>query len=458
MKTDFSGPARKAPPKFKAEPFAYHQEIEIEISSLTNLGEGVGRIGLDTGESWVVFVAGALPGERVLASVWHNSKHFSRADLIRVLKASPQRVEPQCPLFGRCGGCQYQNLSYAAQLEWKTRQIEELLTRIGKIDLPAGTLKPCFASPKQWAYRSKITPHFERPRQGEENFPIGFLAAGSARKIIDVPACPIATEAINRALPAVRDGARAKMARGEFKRGATLLLRETLEGVVTDHKSRVSERVGDLTLHFVAGDFFQNNPFILPDFVRFGVEAARGNGDCRFLVDTYCGSGLFALSAAKSFERVLGVEVSEDAVVNARENARGNGIGNCEFVAGSSEIIFAQVPFPPDQCAVIMDPPRKGSDEAFLTQLLDFAPKRIVYVSCGPDTQARDLQFLLASGKYALKTVQPFDLFPQTRHIENVAVLERISSRDWICTGQLSGIKSHMQLTQTSSTTDGVVG
>ena len=426
MEKAFSGPARQAPKKFKAEPFGYHQIVELEIHSLTNLGEGVGRVALNENDSWVIFVAGALPGERIKASVWHNAKNFSRADLVEILTPSRERVEPRCPLFGKCGGCQYQNLNYGAQLAWKTQQIKELFERIGKIELPAGTLKNCFGSPKQWGYRSKITPHFERPRDCGEAFPIGFLAAGSARKIIDVPACPIATDAINEALPAARERVREKMARGEFKRGATLLLRETLEGVVSDYKAKVSERVGDLVLHFVAGDFFQNNPFILPDFVNYGVNAARGNGECRFLVDTYCGSGLFALSAASRFERILGVEVSGDAVVNARENARGNGIGNCEFVEGSSEIIFEKVTFPPDETAVIMDPPRKGSDEAFLAQLLAFAPKRIVYVSCGPDTQARDLQFLLAGKKYRLVEVQPFDLFPQTRHIENVAVLEKV--------------------------------
>lgn len=417
MKTDFQNKAARVPAKFKAEPFAYHQELELEIATLTNLGEGVARY-----DNWVIFVPGVLPGERVKARIWHNAKNFSRADLVEVIVPAKERVEPQCPLFGTCGGCQYQNFEYGAQLAWKTRQVAELLERLGKIDFP---VNPCRGSPKQYGYRTKITPHFERPRQGDAAFPIGFLAAGTSRRIIDIPQCPIATEGVNAALPALREKMRARAARGEFRKGVTMLIRETLEGVVTDHKAPVSERVGDLTLKFVAGDFFQNNPFILQEFVDFGVRAARGNGECKYLVDTYCGSGLFALSAAKYFEKVLGVEVSEDAVIKARENATLNGLSNCEFTAGSSEIIFAKVPFSPDETAVIMDPPRKGCDEAFIAQLLAFAPKRVVYVSCGPDTQARDLQSILASGKYALEEVQPFDLFPQTRHIENIAVLVR---------------------------------
>lgn len=414
---DFQNKPARVPAKFKAEPFAYHQELELDVATLTNLGEGVARL-----DGWVVFVAGALPGERVKARVWHNAKNFSRADLVEVLVPARERVEPQCPLFGKCGGCQYQNLGYAAQLEWKTRQVSELLERLGKISFP---VNPCRGSPKRYGYRSKITPHFERPRNGENDFPIGFLAAGTSRRIIDVPACPIATDGINAALPRLRADARSRAAKGEFRKGATLLIRETLEGVMTDPKAPVSERVGELTLKFVAGDFFQNNPFILPEFVDFGVRAARGNGECKYLADTYCGSGLFALSAAKYFDRVLGVEVSEDAVAKATENAAANGLANCGFVAGSSEVIFGKVDFPPDETALIIDPPRKGCDEAFISQLLAFAPRRVVYVSCGPDTQARDLQKILADGRYALEEVQPFDLFPQTRHIENVAVLSR---------------------------------
>ena len=417
MKTDFKNKAARVPAKFKAEPFAYHQELELEVATLTNLGEGVARH-----DGWVVFVPGALPGERIRARIWHNAKNFSRADLIEVLVPAKDRVKPTCPLFGTCGGCQYQNLNYEAQLAWKTQQVSDLLERLGKISFP---VNPCRGSPKQYGYRSKITPHFERPRQGEKDFPIGFLAAGTSRRIVDIPECPIATDAINAALPNLRADMRSRAARGEFRRGVTMLIRETLEGIATDPKAPVSERVGELTLKFIAGDFFQNNPFILQEFVDFGVRAARGNGECKYLVDTYCGSGLFALSAAKYFEKVLGVEVSEDAVVKARENAKANNLNNCEFTAGSSEIIFAKVPFSPDETALIIDPPRKGCDETFISQLLAFAPRRVVYVSCGPDTQARDLQMILSSGKYTLEEVQPFDLFPQTRHIENIAVLLR---------------------------------
>lgn len=404
---------RQAPPRFKAEPFAYHQEVTLTIDRLTNLGDGVGRV-----DGWVVFVPGALPGERVVARIWHNAANFSRGDLVRIHLRSPHRVEPRCPLFGSCGGCQYQNLDYAEQLRWKQEQLREALARLGGVEI---AVDPCHPSPRQWGYRTKLTPHFHPPRRGEGDFPIGFLHAHNARRLVDVPACPLATDAVNAALGAARAEVRARA--GEFRRGATLLLRETREGVATDPRASVTEQVGDLTLRFVAGDFFQNNPFILPAFVDHAVGLAKASG-ARHLVDAYCGSGLFALSAARHFESVHGVEVSEDAVRKAAENAAANRILNCRFVAGSAERIFGNLPVKGADTAVIIDPPRKGCDEAFLAQLDAFSPRRIVYVSCAPDTQARDIRWLAARGWKPL-SARPFDLFPQTRHIESVVDLGR---------------------------------
>ena len=152
-------------------------------------------------------------------------------------------------------------------------------------------------------------------------------------------------------------------------------------------------------------------------------EASSGVSPPRFLIDTYSGCGLFALSGAKHFERVLGIEVTERQVELARQNAVENGINNAAFVSGSAEGIFAHASFEGRHSAVILDPPRRGCDVDFLAQLLRFAPRRIVYVSCGPDTQARDLKVLIAAG-YSLRHITPVDLFPHTRHVEAVATLE----------------------------------
>ena len=402
----------RPPKKFHPYPFAYHQEIELRIDALSNLGVGIGRLG-----GWVVFVPFCLPGELVKARVFRNDKNCSNADLVEVLEPSPERGEPKCPLFGTCGGCQYQHLSYEAQLAWKTRQVGELLQHMAGIEFP---VEPCVPSPKIWNYRSKITPHFDHPRQGEIG-PIGFLPNGRRSGIIDVPQCPIAMEEINAVLPRERESFRQRGK--QFKKGATLLLRATEGRVETNPNAVVTEHVGDLSFDFLAGEFFQNNPFILPAFTGHAAAEAKAGG-ARFLVDAYCGSGLFALTLARHFEQVAGVEVSEAATDWARRNAESNGIANTRFLAASAEAIFADIDFPAAETAVLIDPPRKGCSPEFLEQLVAFAPARVVYVSCDPATQVRDLA-ILKQGGFQLEKVQPFDLFPHTRHLECVMTLTR---------------------------------
>ena len=403
---------QRPPKKFHPYPFEYHQEIELRIDALSNLGVGIGRLG-----GWVVFVPFCLPGELVKACVFRNDKNCSNADLIEVLEASPERGEPKCPLFGTCGGCQYQHLSYQAQLDWKTRQVGELLLHMAGIEFP---VQPCIPSPKIWNYRSKITPHFDHPRHGEIG-PIGFLPNGRRSGIIDVPQCPIAMEEINAVLPRERESYRQRGK--QFKKGATLLLRATEGRVETNPNAVVTEHVGELSFDFLAGEFFQNNPFILPAFTGHAAAEAKAGG-ARFLVDAYCGSGLFALTLAKHFEQVAGVEVSEAAADWARRNAESNGITNARFLAASAETIFADIDFPANETAVLIDPPRKGCSPEFLEQLIAFAPSRVVYVSCDPATQVRDLA-ILKQGGFELQKVQPFDLFPHTRHLECVMTLTR---------------------------------
>ena len=183
------------PKGFHPEPFSYHQELELDIDALSNAGDGIGRV-----DGWVVFVPFALPGDRVKARVWRNDRNYSSADLVEVINPSPDRVEPGCRLFGTCGGCQYQHFSYDRQLLWKTRQVADLLRLQAGLELP---VNPAVASPRQYHYRSKITPHFDKPKEGGKPA-IGFLKAGSRRDVVDVPQCPIAMEYINEALPLAR--------------------------------------------------------------------------------------------------------------------------------------------------------------------------------------------------------------------------------------------------------------
>lgn len=400
------------PKKFHPHPFSYHEELTLQIDTLTNLGQGIARV-----NGWVVMVPFALPGERVLARIYRNHKNYSDADLIQVLEPSSHRTSPLCPLFGACGGCQYQNLDYASQLNWKRQQVRELLKHMAGIEHP---VEPVIPSPRQFGYRSKITPHFAPPHQGQIH-EIGFLANNSRHRIIDVPRCEIAMPAINNRLPSLREEIRASPNR--YKRAATLLMRASEDQILTDSHQTAVETVNGIRFEFKAGDFFQNNPFILPAFVNHVGQEAAASG-ARHLLDTYCGSGLFALTCARHFDTVTGIEISESAAARAAHNASLNHITHATFQAGSAEHIFAGITHPADDTAVIVDPPRAGCGDAFLDQLFAFAPRAVVYVSCNPATQMRDLVKFLHAG-YTLQKVQPFDLFPQTRHLECVMTLTR---------------------------------
>lgn len=404
--------AQTRPPKFKAEPYEWHEIIELDIVALSNLGAGIAKP-----NDWVVFVPFALPGEKIRARVWRNEANCSHADLVEILDASPDRIEPKCRHFATCGGCQYQHLPYQKQLGWKTRQVRELLEHMVGVD---AEVLPTVPSPKEWGYRSKITPHFQKPKGGSD-FPIGFLEFNRRTRLVDIDYCPIAMDVINDKLPALRAEVKANAAR--YKKGATLLMRATGGRVETDHRTPVSEKVGELTFNFLAGDFFQNNPFILEAFTGHAAEEASKSGQ-RYLLDAYCGSGLFGLSLAHKFEEVVGIELSETSADWARRNARTNGIENARFIAASAENLFADIAFPAAETSVVIDPPRKGCSQDFLQQLFQFNPGRVVYISCNPATQMRDLKSFLENG-YQIDTIQPFDLFPQTRHLECVISLAR---------------------------------
>ena len=404
----------RIPKGFRPEPFAYHEEIELKIDTLTNMGQGLGRR-----DGWVIMVRFALPGERIRARIYRNDKNFSEADLIEVLEASPDRVEAPCPVFGQCGGCQYQHFDYDSQLAWKTRQVKELLHHMVGIE---AEVLPAIPSPKQYGYRSKLTPHFPKPKN-DNIVKIGFLRQGSRSSYVEIEQCPLISDPMNERLTELRERTEQAQLQKPFKKGGTLLIREHAHGVTDDPKAIIREQVGDVSFSFPAGEFFQNNPSILETFTAYvGDKAAEGGA--RYLVDAYCGSGLFCLTSARRFEQAVGIEVSELSIQHAIKNAEANQLENARFILGDAASIFEQIDFPGSESSVIIDPPRKGSNEEFLNQLIAFSPRKIVYVSCNPATQMRDLRALIDGG-YAIEEVQPFDLFPQTKHLECIITLSR---------------------------------
>lgn len=350
-------------------------ETTITIERMAYGGAGVGR--LDDGR--VCFVHGTLPGERVLVEVYKAKKNFVEADLVEVLEASPRRIIPRCRVFGECGGCSYQHVDYAAQLEFKTAQVSDVLKRIGGfVDVE---VRPMIASPLPWGYRNRISVHVE-------DGCVGFYHRKS-HSLVDVKTCPIASEAVNAELGALRDS--------RPRQECRITLREP-------HAPR---------------GFSQVNSGVA-DLLAEVVEEFAGSGQA--LVDAYCGTGFFSKRLRARFATVTGMEWSEGAIRHAREDAWENE----NYLAGSVENHIAAVlgGVPLEQTALIVDPPAEGLSPDVVAAILDKAPQTLVYVSCDPSTFSRDAKKL--SLKYRLDSVQPVDMFPQTAEIELAARFLRL--------------------------------
>ncbi|SCW03210.1 LAFE_0G05424g1_1 [Lachancea fermentati] len=468
---------------------AYHREVSnIPILKITANGSGLALIDnpVEKSKKQVVVVPFGLPGDITTIKVFKTHPHYVESDLLEITEKSPMRKDEliKCRYFGKCSGCQFQSLSYEQQLELKKNTVINAykffapeLVRLGVVPEIGDTIE----SPLQFNYRTKLTPHFDMPKklkQLEMRPPLGFgqngrptwrhTDAGGQGSILDIEECVIGTEIINKGMSNERKIFETNYTK--YKKGATILLREhtkvldptqdvesqldegskdpetgcishleveldkkLVKTCVTNTRQVVTEYINGFTFQFSAGEFFQNNNSILPKVTKYVCDNLKIPGsqsdDPHYLVDAYCGSGLFSITASKGVDKVIGVEVSADSVSFAEKNAKANGIKNCKFIVGKAEKIFASIDTPCDRTSVILDPPRKGCDDVFLKQLSDYNPSRIVYISCNVHSQARDVQYFLQkteNGKaYKIESIRGFDFFPQTHHVESVCVLTR---------------------------------
>jgi len=343
--------------------------VDLEIEDIAFGGKGVGR---ESGKA--VFVPYTIEGETVSAEIVREKKQFAEADLVEVKQSSPDRVEPQCPYFGRCGGCAYQHISYEHQLAIKWRQVRDALQRIGKLkDVP---MRPIIASPEQYGYRNRITVH------AEEGV-IGFFRRDSHR-LIDIERCPISSDEVNRTLtelraqPYVRDG------------------HYTLRASAT---ARVFSQTNDAVTN------------ILRDLI---VDLVPPNQE--LLIDAYCGAGFFAKALLDKFERVIGIDWDRFAIATAKENATEKET----YIAGDVETELLRR-LESRSAMLIVDPPAPGLSANVRKAIVDLAPATVIYVSCNPPTLARDLRDL--QNNFTIESVTPLDMFPQTAEIELVVHL-----------------------------------
>lgn len=373
------------------------QRVVVSITDIAFGGEGVGRIG-----QFVVFVPFVVVGEEVEAELVEVKKSFARARLIRVIQPSPRRVTPECRFFAECGGCQYQHMDYALQLEVKQKQIADLFERVG--GFPRGVVQSVVPCPQPYHYRNRlmIRSQWNKP---EQKLNIGFIRADS-RLVVDLDECQIAEPALNEQIRHVR-------ANPPPKGGIKVVLRIAPEDWVVPRDS-----------------FFQNNFFLLPrlvDAVRDGIQDAG----TRHLVDVYCGVGFFGIAAGDLVDSFVGVEVDHQAIKAAKLNAVRHNRPNGEFVEGRAEELMPELMrrFDASKTTVLIDPPRTGCPPSGLESLRENRPAQVLYVSCHPATLARDLNVLCADGVFELKKVTPLDMFPQTQHVECVADLRLTDSQ-----------------------------
>jgi 23S rRNA (uracil1939-C5)-methyltransferase len=428
--------------------------LEVEVDSLAFGGRGVARA-----EGFVVFVAGALPGDRVRVEVTKAKKRFAEARVVELLQAGADRIPDRCAHGGEpCPGAPWQGLPYERQLEIKSEQVGEALKRIG--DLEDFELEEIVPAEEQWRYRNKLEYSF-----GDDNGEpiLGFHARGRWDLVVDVDDCHLASEAGNAARDKVREWARLESVAAfdrRAKRGIlrNLVVREgrrtgqiqtrlvtaerrfpkppvDLHTIVADDsgdsegptgvlgEEYLKEELGGLKWEISPGAFFQTNTEMAERLYAVATEYAGLTGTEK-VFDLFCGIGTIGLTMAANAGEVWGVEIVPEAIADAERNAKLNGIGNAHFLAANVRTgvrpLLVQAGKPD---VVVIDPPRAGLSQKMIRRVIECEAKKIVYVSCNPTTLAPNAAQLVEAG-YRLTRVRPVDMFPQTPHIECVALLE----------------------------------
>jgi tRNA/tmRNA/rRNA uracil-C5-methylase (TrmA/RlmC/RlmD family) len=388
---------------------AREPEIEVLIERILP-----GGMGLAHASGRTVLVALAATGDRARVRIESVRGKVAFARIVEIIEPSPLRIEPPCPYFGRCGGCDFQQMNYSAQLEAKVGIIRDCLRRIARIELPAEI--PITPSPLEWHYRARAQWQHDAARKR-----LGYFERGS-HKVCDIAECPVLLPELQQTLSGLRERMKAyNLAAEDFQAVAGdegVSLYPALDDSETLEASR---RIGGHRYRFSASGFFQINQSLLPELVSCAINDAQGEE----AVDLYCGVGLFTLPLARRFKRVTGIEGNPSAAAYARRNLSEAELENATIeCSGVAEWLGANAAAHAPVDLVLLDPPRAGLEEGAAQGLLQLRPRRITYVSCDPATLARDLREILAGG-YTLNTLSAFDMFPQTHHVETVVFLQR---------------------------------
>lgn len=409
-------------------------EHEITLDKLTYGGEAMGRLA----DGRAVFVPFGLPGETVRIQLTQEKQNFARGEILEILKPSPDRIEAKCKHFTQCGGCHYQNLSYEKQLQAKADILRDQLQRIGKIENPI--VQPTVASPNQWNYRNHVQFHLT------DDGKIGFINS-RGYSTLPIEECHLPESSIDNFWRELQFESKMNLERVSLRAGDDEELMLILESdteetpeleieadisivhiydehpVVIAGSDSLTIQVLGKDFHVSAPSFFQVNTPMAEKMVQH-LQSQLPIPDSQFtLIDLYCGVGLFSKFFTSKYAKVIGIESSESANEDFAINL--DEFDNVELYEGAAEeILPALAPQLTQHIHMIVDPPRAGIDKFALDAILQINPQIIAYVSCDPSTLARDAARLIKGG-YTLQHVTPFDLFPQTYHIESISIFTR---------------------------------
>ncbi len=385
-----------------------NNNLEVTIERIIPRGYGIAHA-----EGKTIFVALAVPGDRAKIEIRETKGAIAFAEIIEVIDAGPSRIVPPCKYFGTCGGCDFQQMTYAEQLASKVEIIRDCLRRIAKLDYADEIA--VIASPKDFEYRSRAQWHVEPKTRG-----IGYYKRNS-RELVEIDSCPKLVPRLNQELHRLRE---------DFPWENLWSDRSFVEAAAGDdgvsiHTPGLIEppeitfsALGE-TFTYAANVFFQGNQLLIPQLVETALGDAKGD----IALDLYCGVGLFSLPMARRFARVIGVEEYPSAIEYASRNAAANGHTNIDFRIESVRGFLAGDP-PKGVDLILLDPPRAGTEKETIANLINLGSPRISYVACEPSVLARDLKRFAEAG-YNIDSVTAVDLFPQTHHVETIALLSR---------------------------------
>lgn len=363
---------------------------KVTITDLDHQGRGISRI-----NNKIVFIPNTIPKEVVEINITKDKKKFMEGKMVSILEKSKDRVENLCPYYPKCGGCQLLHMPYSMQLEYKQKKMQNILNRYGLGNIP---LNPIVKSPKIFHYRNKAT--FQN-----ENHTLGYFEEESYH-FIPIDNCLLLDKKINENIK--------NLPTNQGK----LIVRSNQKEITFEEQKKVMHNIVDYKFLVSLPSFFQINDSVTPLLYEKVKEYLNPTKE-DVILDLYCGTGTIGIFVSRECSKVIGIEKCKEAILDAKENAKINHVTNIEFICGDAGIETKKLKEKPT--SIIVDPPRSGLNKETIDIILKLEPTKIVYVSCDPMTLVRDLNIL--KEKYEIKEITPFDMFPNTYHVENVATL-----------------------------------